>query len=165
MSNEIKISKKTIWIVVITLVVIGLFFFIRNGGNLSTGNIVMSGQIGSQVGDIAPSFPLQTIDGENIFSEKFKGKKIVIGFFATWCTPCQIEAANVKQVDDETGGDKFIVYQIGVDPKESSQQLQTFKSIFGNNDWILGIGMDVAREYNVKSLDTTFILDEEGNII
>lgn len=165
MTGEIKISKKTIWIALIIVALVVVFFVWDRGENSQTGNIVLSGQTGSQVGDIAPDFSITDVDGNQISLSQFKGKPVVLAFFATWCGPCQIEANRVKQVDDETGGDKFIVYQIGVDAKESLDDLREFKTDFGNNDWVVGFGLDAAQQYGVRALDTTLIVDENGNVI
>jgi len=164
MAEEIKINKKTIWIVVIVIALIGLFFFFRNDGS-SGGNLALSGQLGSQVGDIAPEFSITDVGGNQISLNQFKGKPIIIGYFATWCAPCQIEANRIKQIDDETGGDKFVVYQIGIDSKENINDLKQFKSNQGNDDWVVGFGLDSAKQYNVRTLDTTVILDKDGNVV
>ncbi len=163
MTEEIKISKKAIWIILIVIVLIGFFFFFRGGS--SETEVVLTGNIGSQVGDIAHDFSIIDVDNNQVFLRQVKGKPIVLAFFATWCIPCQIEAERIKQLDDETGGDKFAVYQIGVDGKETNNDLRQFKSDFGNKDWIVGLGLDVAQQYNVRTLDTTLIIDKEGNII
>ena len=161
---EIQIKKKTIWIVIIAIVIVGLFFFFKNDNSIG-GNVVLSGQIGSNVGDIASDFSMIDVDANQISLSQFRGKPVVLAFFATWCAPCQIEANRVKQIDDETGGNKFIVYQIGVDDRENLNDLKQFKSGYGNDDWVIGFGFDVAQQYNVRTLDTTLILDKEGNIV
>ena len=48
---------------------------------------------------------------------------------------------------------------------DSLNDLKQFKDGFGNDDWIIGFGFDAAQQYNVKALDTTLIIDENGNII
>jgi len=164
MTKEIKISKKTIWIVIIAIIIVGLFFFFKNDDSTG-GNVVLSGNIGSNVGDIAPDFSMTDVDDNQISLVQFKGKLVALAFFATWCAPCQIEADRLKQLDDETGGDKFAVYQIGVDNRENLNDLKQFKSGFGNDDWIVGFGFDVAEQYNVRTLDTTLIIDKNGNIV
>jgi len=164
MTGEIKVSKKTVWIVIIAAVLVGLFFFFKNDGS-SGGDVVLSGQIGSKVGDIAPEFSMTDVDGDQISLSQFKGKPIVLAYFATWCAPCQIEANRVKQVDDETGGNKFVVYQIGIDQRETLADLKQFKTGFGNGDWIVGFGFDSAQQYGVRTLDTTLIIDKDGNIV
>ena len=162
---EMQIKKKTIRNVIIGIIIIGVLFYFFGNNRSSSGDIVLSGQIGSKVGDIAPDFSITDVDGDQISLSQFKGKPVAIAFFATWCTPCQIEADRLKQLDDETGRNKFIVYQIGVDNKESLDDLKNFKSGYGNSDWVVGFGFDTAEQYNVRTLDTTLILDKEGNIV
>lgn len=162
--TDVKIKKSTLWIIVIIIVILGLFYFYGNNSSFE-GDFVLSGQIGSNVGDIAPDFSITDMDGNQVSLSQFKGKLVALAFFATWCTPCQIEADRLKQIDDETGGRKFIVYQIGVDNRETLSELEQFKSEYGNDDWVVGFGFDVAEQYNVKTLDTTLIIDGEGNIV
>lgn len=162
--NEIKINKKIIWIVVIVIVIIWAFFFFKDS-NSSNSDVILSGEVGFEVGDIAPDFSITDVNGNQISLNQFKGKPVVFAFFATWCVPCQIEAKNLRFLDDETGGEKFIVYQIGIDGREALEDLRQFKSDFGNEDWIVGFGLDIAQQYNVKTLDTTLIVDENGNIV
>ena len=154
----------------INTILIFLFFLsivFVSGCNTNTidNTIVASGNIGSSVGDIAPDFSITDTYGSSYSLSQFKGKPVVFAYFATWCIPCQIEANNVKQVDDETGGNAFEVFQIGVDSKESSDDLKNFKTQYGNEDWIVGFGFDVAEQYKVRNLDTTLIIDSEGKII
>lgn len=164
--TEIKVKKKTLIIsIVIIFILIVLFIFLNNKNSPSNEDITFTGDVGSNIGDIAPDFSLIDTEENSYSLSQFRGKKVVLAFFATWCTPCQIEANSLKQVDDETGGDKFIVYQIGVDNRENINDLKQFKSSFANNDWIIGFGFEVSQPYNVKTLDTTLIINEEGNII
>ena len=167
MTEEIKVNKKAVWIMlVILLIVVALiFFFVRGNSESSDTEIILSGQIGSELGDIAPDFTITGIDGRNYPLNEFKDKQIILSFFAAWCIPCQIEANNIKKIDDETGGNKFVVYQIGVDNRENQDDLKKFKSEFGNEDWIVGFGFDVANLYKVRNLDTTLIINKEGNVV
>jgi len=164
MSKGIKIRKNSFWIGIIIIILIVSFLLFNNVSGESS-SVISSENIGSEVGNIAPTFSIIDINNKETSLEDFRGKKVIIGFFATWCTPCQIEATRIKQIDDETNGNKFIVYQIGVDPKEDIQALQNFKSNFGNDDWFVGSSLDIAKQYNVKSLDTTIIIDEQGKIL
>ncbi|RMD66102.1 TlpA family protein disulfide reductase [Candidatus Pacearchaeota archaeon] len=164
MSTTLKIKKRTLWVIAVAVVLVVGFFFLK-GNSRNEVSDVANNAIGAQVGNIALDFSLKDVSGNVVSLSQFKGKKVVLAFFATWCTPCQIEASRLKQVDDETGGEKFVVYQIGVDNRESEDDLRNFKNQFGNDDWIVGFGFDVAQKYNVRSLDTTLIIDENGKIV
>ncbi len=142
----------------------GLLFFVACT-QTTTDNIIDTSDaiIGTQAGYIAPDFTLTTVEGNSVSLSDYSGKKVIIAFFATWCVPCQIEADNIKVLQDENLD--IAVFQIGVDNRESLEDLQKFKSERGRDDWIVGFGFDVAKNYDVKSLDTTIIIDEEGIII
>jgi len=146
-----------------------LFVIIVSGCGRNTPSsdaaVVPTGNIGFDVGDIAPDFSVTDVDGKTFTLSEAKGNSVVVAFFATWCTPCQIEANNLKKVDDESDGEKFEVLQIGVDQRESAGDLKQFKDLYANKDWIVGFGFDVAEKYNVRSLDTTVIINEDGVIV
>jgi len=156
---------KNIKIILLGLVLVSILILSGCGNSSNNDTVIPTGNIGANVGDIAPDFTLNDVDGNSYTLSQFKGKPVLLAYFATWCTPCQIEANTVKQVDDETGGNKFAVYQIGVDDRENLNDLKQFKSGYGNNDWIIGFGFDVAEQYNVRTLDTTLIIDEDGIIV
>lgn len=161
--SDIKIKKKIIWVIaILVIVIVGVFAFVKNSPNFVNANVVKTGNIGTSVGDIAPDFSITDVNGKTYTLSKLK-KPAVIAFFATWCTPCIVEANNVKQVDDESGN--FEVFQIGVDNRESLNDLIQFKNQYGNEDWIVGFGFDTAQIYRVKTLDTTLIIDENGIIV
>lgn len=140
-----------------------LVFFLSN----PTGRVVEKTEfnsVGVNVGEVAEDFSLTTVEGETVNLSDFKGRTVVVSFMATWCVPCQIEAENIKKAQEY--GD-LVVIQIGVDPRESDQDLIKFKKRFGGEDWFIGFdkGFEISKKYVVKSFDTTIVVNSDGVIV
>jgi len=79
--------------------------------------------------------------------------------------PCQLGAEEVKKVDDDLGGNTFNVVMIFIDPRETDQDLLFWKKNFANEDWYMAHGNeDLIRAYNIRSLDTQYLVDSEGHV-
>jgi len=164
--TELKIKKKTLWtILIIVLVSIG-FFILNNSGNSSNKNFTFSGEIGSDLGDIAPDFSLSTVEEDVVKLSDFRGKYVLFASMATWCTPCQIEANNVRRAQENLEGSQLVVMQIDVDPRETNNDLEKFRKEFGQDNWIMGFDDgSIAQLYNIRTFDTTLLVNPEGKII
>lgn len=171
-------SKKNFAIIgVIVLAIAGAgFTFINKPQNDSASSqqpaarsdVSPSGEqvaIGLEKGQLAPDFELTTVDGQAVKLSSLRGQPVVISFVLTrGCTPCVIEAENIKNAQKEVS---FKAIQIALKPDEPPQSLRDFKDSNGSSDWLIGYDKDEAlsKLYKVKAVDTTFMVDAEGKII
>lgn len=120
------------------------------------------GQGKPKVGEPAPGFQLLDMDGKVIRLEDFRGKPVLVNFWATWCVPCKKEAPDLRMLQEEWGS---TVQLIGVDYFESAEPVRAFALNYGLN-YPLPIDADgrVTGTYKLTGLPETFFLDSAGII-
>lgn len=122
--------------------------------------------LGNQTGNLAPDFTFKTIEGQSVKLSDFKGKYVLFASMATWCTPCQREAGNVRNFQNKHPELDLVVIQVDVDPNETNQDLINFKNSLGNSDWLMGFDDGtITQSYNFRTFDATIIVDPDGKII
>jgi len=160
-------SKKFVGIgigVIVVIAVIAAFSSSNSSNDVQLSTAPTSGTPGLEQGNTAPNFSLVDPEKGSISKQSFQGKPLFIFFTTTWCTPCQIGAQNLAKYDDEKGGDAFNVLIVFVDDKESNPQFIQWRDNYGNNDWYVAKGLDMASTYKVQYLDTKYVFDKDGII-
>ena len=116
-----------------------------------------------QIGKSAPSFRLTDIDGESISLSDFRGKPVLINFWATWCSPCRFEMPYIQEVYDEWSGQGLVV--LAVDIGESPSQVEKFIQAYNLSfPVLLDVAGKVAEQYNVRYIPMTYFIDGSGII-
>lgn len=120
----------------------------------------------SSTNELPPAFDfnLKSIDGKEIKLSDFKGKVVVLDFWATWCAPCRKGIPDLIDIQKNYGKD---VQVIGITVDENPMQVvPPFVKEFKINYPIL-IGTDeVYQKYgNINAIPTMFIIDRKGRIV
>jgi thiol-disulfide isomerase/thioredoxin len=116
------------------------------------------------MGNLAPDFELQTLDGKNLKLSDLRGKAVLLNFWATYCGPCKIEMPWFVELQKEYGPQGFQIVGVANDDA-STADIAKFAKEMGINYPIL-IGKDsVSDSYKVSVLPTTFFLDRDGKLI
>ena len=68
--------------------------------------------VGYNLGNIAPDFTLDTIDGKSVKLSDFRGKNVILNFWATWCGPCRFEMPFLEAVHDQWAKADVIIVAI-----------------------------------------------------
>ena len=121
-----------------------------------------------KVGDVAPAFEVNSLEGGKIRLADYRGKLVLLNFWATWCGPCMAEVPNLKDVFDTYGKDeRFVMIGLSLDRDPNAAK----KGITGKQmNWLQAfIGdsskSDIARDYGVRGVPATFLIGQEGKIL
>lgn len=109
----------------------------------------------------APAFTLTTFEGDTITLGELKGRPVVINFFASWCTPCAIEAGTLQSLW-LAFKDRGVAF-IGIASSDTEKDARAFIEKFSIT-YPSGMDTDgeLARAYGIVGLPVTIILDREG---
>lgn len=115
---------------------------------------------GFEEGNIAPDFEVKLLTGETVKLSDYRGKVVLLNFWATWCSPCRREMPDFQKLHDELGED-FVL--LAVDKGESEENVQKFIT---ENEYTFPVGVDSEDEikYPIQAFPTTFLIDKEGRI-
>ncbi len=118
---------------------------------------------GIQVGNLAPDFQLQSLDGQTISLGDLRGKPVLINFWASWCPPCREEMPYLQEIYEEWTDQGLVLLAINIG--ESSSKAEEFMQNHNLSfTGLLDLKQEVARRYNITGIPTTFFIDKDGII-
>ena len=126
----------------------------------------------------APDFTLNTLDVKQISLEMLKGKPSILWFMATWCPSCIGQADAIKKITSEYGSkinvvvmDLWAAQNIGGQSAqglnaETNSDLLSFIAKYGSPEWKGTFDTDkVSIKYGITEVDSTVVIDGNGNIV
>lgn len=115
----------------------------------------------------APDITILNAKGEEVKLSDFKGKPVVLNFWASWCSPCKEEMPEFDKVWEEIGEDvHFLMVNMTDGMRETQKKAKKFIEDKGFNFPVYyDTEQDAAYTYQVTSLPTTIFIDAEGYMI
>ena len=112
----------------------------------------------------APDFALKDADGKTVRLSEYRGKVVLLDFWATWCPPCKLEIPWLIDIERKNKNRGFEVLGVSMDD-EGWEVVKPFMKEVGMNYRVV-IGNDSTAEMygNVESLPETFLIDRQGKI-
>ncbi|WNF35749.1 TlpA disulfide reductase family protein [Bacillaceae bacterium IKA-2] len=117
--------------------------------------------------NVAVDFQLLNSNGEKLTLSNYRGKKVIINFFATWCGPCQEEMPVFVELDRITDNQKLIILGVNMTKEEKNpNQVREFAEHFQVEYEVLYDGEGkVMKDYQLIGIPTTIFIDEKGKIV
>lgn len=111
----------------------------------------------------APGLPFKDRDGEPIKLADFKGRVLLVNYWATWCTPCVAEMPSLDRLAASLGGDDFAVIPVSSD-RGGLKVVETFYAKIGLNTLPIYLDQDMkfTRGSGVRGLPTSIVIDRSG---
>src|SRR5258708_24809639 len=145
--------------IVIAMLLAGAHFARKN----RAGGSSVSGQMRGQ---LAPDFELASLEGKNVKLSDFRGKAVLLNFWATWCEPCKIEMPWFVELQKEYGPQGFQIVGVAMDEDANTDDISKFAKKLAVNYPVL-LGKDsVGESYGgVGVLPATVFIDREGKLV
>ncbi|MBY0124521.1 TlpA disulfide reductase family protein [Bacillus sp. S/N-304-OC-R1] len=123
-------------------------------------------QVGIEEGQLAPDFELSDISGKTVKLSDYKGKKVLLNFWATWCPPCKSEMPHMEKLHNKYKNDRFEILAVNVTTSEKNrnnvdQFVEDYKLTFTVP---LDENGKVFQQYGIMAYPTSFFIDSDGVI-
>jgi peroxiredoxin len=161
--TEPFMRRKPVVTLVVTMVAVLMVLFAVERAARSTGQLgVRSANVKDEP---APDFTLQSIDGETIRLSDFRGKAVLLNFWATWCAPCRIEMPWFVEMQDRYAAEGLQVVGVAMDDS-SPNDIEKFANDLRVNYPILVGEATVGNAYGgLQFLPATFYIGRDGKVV
>lgn len=132
--------------------------------NVTVSEADAAGEVGLEIGDVAPNFETVTLEGEPIALADMRGNVVLLNFWATWCGPCRIEMPGFQR-QYVTFADQGLVI-LAVNNAESPDIVTAFRNQLRLTFPIaMDQNGDIQRQYGIINYPSTLLLDRDGRIL
>jgi peroxiredoxin len=165
------VKRSTVAIAVIAvLVLVGIFFIgIKDTGKdaanqNTTPTASPNTKIGIEKGDIAPDFELLTPEGQKVKLSDFRGKKVILNFWATWCPPCRAEMPDIQNFYSQNSDKVVLAVNLTSTEKDFGNVAKFIKEYGITFPVVLDKESKTATMYQISAIPTSYIIDTNGVI-
>jgi len=153
--------KRDPFVVVIVAVVIALMLVV----GLRMARRTQRSPVSQMKGNVAPDFTLQSLDGKTVHLSDYRGKAVLLNFWATWCAPCKIEMPWFVELQEEYGPEGLQIVGVAMDDA-SPKEIADFAKEMGVNYPVL-IGKEAVGDAygGVQFLPESFYIDRNGKVV
>ena len=184
MEKTYKTLKLLIWILAFAVVIVGAYvLYNRLSSEISVGGIATvaqetkapeatenPGETAAETeekGSEAPDFTVYDLEGNPHKLSDFRGKPVLLNFWASWCGPCQMEMPDFQKFY-ETHGDKvnFVIVNLTDGQQETVESASAFIAEKGYTFPVYyDTDIDAAMKYGVSAVPVSYFIDDEGYFV
>ena len=104
------------------------------------------------------------VNQKDISLVDFKGKLIILNFWATWCVPCKEEMPSLDELQSNTKLNNLKIFPINIGQEDRSKSVSFFKELnIKNLDIYIDAPITLAKKFSLRGVPTTILLNKEGN--
>ncbi len=127
---------------------------------------VSAPSLSTENGAPAPDFTLKDISGAETRLSAFKGRVVLLEFWATWCPPCKASVPDLIGLQKKYEDRGFTVVGVSMDgDADAAAQVKEFSDKQGISYPLLIADETVIHQYNVMSIPTSFLINKDGKIV
>ena len=120
--------------------------------------------IAGESAPLAPAFTVRALDGHSVRLSDYKGKVVVLDFWATWCAPCRASLPHLNDVQERFSKQGLVVLGISVDDAEPSE-IRQFADKLGLKFRMAMADERVLDIYGpIRTIPTTFFINRKGEV-
>ena len=178
MEKTYKILKLLIWVLAFAVVIVGAStLYNRLSGEVELGGIATAPQATEYTGEAvaeteaqgseAPDFTVYDLEGNAHKLSDFRGKPVLLNFWASWCGPCQMEMPDFQKFY-ESHGDKvnFVIVNLTDGQQETVETASAFIAEKGYTFPVYyDTDIDAAAKYGVNAVPVSYFIDAEGYFV
>lgn len=112
----------------------------------------------------APAWQLKDVHGQPVSSAQFKGKVVVIDFWATWCGPCRQEIPGYTDLQRKYGRDGLVIIGVSLDQAGPAVVEEFVKKFAVNYQMVMGDDAVQAAFGGIEAIPTTYLIDRAGQL-
>ena len=166
--------KKILPIVVLVALIIWGLYDVIHKNNINNANTNTQSQTtntadtteGIKTGNLASDFELTTLDDKQVKLSGYRGKKVILNFWATWCPPCKAEIPDMEKFYSDFKSKDIVI--LGVNLTQSEKSQESVSTFVKTNGIMYPVLLDKENEanqkYQISAIPTSYIIDTKGII-
>jgi peroxiredoxin len=161
------LKLKSLILTLVFACLIGLALYTSQNENKEAKKQTPAAQnTGLKPGSMAPDFSLRTLDGKQISLKKYRGKKVILNFWATWCPPCREEMPEMQKFYQDYKQKGVEILAVNLEYSETKPE--KIRDFVKEYELAFPVPLDekntTGKQFRAVSIPTSYFIDEKGII-